>query len=131
MISETTSVRSTAPKIDEMIAEKQRKDAEEERARQELKRKRQHRGPMTAEERAARLAAMESDASKAEENKSKRLKAWQEVESAEKAREKKDITGDASFLDDVQAKAFAQGGTLAENLGRRAHFRQGRADALA
>lgn len=114
-----------------MIAEKERKDAEEERARQELKRKRQRRGPMTAEERAARLAAMESDASQADESKAKRLKAWKDVESAEKAREKKDITGDASFLDDVQSKAFAQGGTLAENLGRRAHFRQGKADALA
>ena len=74
---------------------------------------------------------MENDASQADENKAKRLKAWKDVESAEKAREKKDITGDASFLDDVQSKAFAQGGSLAENLGRRAHFRQGKADALA
>jgi hypothetical protein len=86
---------------------------------------------MTAEERAARLAAMESDASAADENKSKRLKAWKEVESAEKAREKKDVTGDASFLDDVQAKAFAQGGSLEDSLGRRAHYRQGKADALS
>ena len=59
MISETTGVRSTAPGIDQMILEKEKKDAEEEQARQELKRKRQRRGPMTAEERAARLAGMQ------------------------------------------------------------------------
>ena len=98
----------------------------------------------------------QNDASAAAENQSKRLKAWKDVESAEVEREKKDVTGatktrslfwlfcsrfahvwltfcpgDASFLDDVQSKAFAEGGSLQDNLGRRAHYRQGKADALS
>ena len=86
----------------------------------------------SSQERAARLAAMENDASQADESKSKRLKAWNEVDAAEKAREQRSHTGEGKFLDDVQQQAFAgDGGSLEDNLGRRAHYRQGRADALS
>ena len=78
---------------------------------------------------------MAGDAAAAEKSKDERLAQWKATDAATEKREEAALSMDeATFLDDTRAKAFGvggDGGSLADAVGRRAHYRQGRSEANA
>eukprot|EP01052_Picozoa_sp_SAG31_P011007 SAG31_NODE_613_length_13545_cov_10.972557_11_plen_251_part_00 len=130
----SSKVAKVAPSIKEMLKEKEERDAQAKAAK-EAAEKRRRRGPLSAEDRAKRLAEMQGNAVQADESKQKRLQDWNKIDEQLEKQEQGQHTGNGKFLDDVQSKAYgSQMGanvTLGDAINRRAHMRQSRSDALS